>query len=352
MAEITRTAEADSITATDLAELAAVTGRAVSIYMPTARGGAEVRENAIRAKALIKDAEAGLKANGATEDEATEILAPLVALLADDDYWQYLADGLALYAAPGFWRAFRLTIDFPEVTHVGDRLAVLPVVSAAMHQDDFLLLALSQNKVRLFEGTFSTMREVELGTIPASLEEIEGETTPPPHQQQHFAGGGGVMHSHGTGAEVGAYRSRNSCARSRTGSPSRSNPTTAGPWWWPPWPRTCPRYATISTTRTCSTRWSPAIRTPPGRTNCTSGRGRSFTRRCGHGPRRRPNGSATRWAPGVLLPAAVPISCSPPARAGSTPCCSPDAAAPPTMGPTTSTRRSVTSWRRPAQCSS
>lgn len=206
MAEITRTAEADSITATDLAELAAVTGRAVSIYMPTARGGAEVRENAIRAKALIKDAEAGLKANGATDDEATEILAPLVALLADDDYWQYLADGLALYAAPGFWRAFRLTIDFPEVTHVGDRLAVLPVVSAAMHQDDFLLLALSQNKVRLFEGTFSTMREVELGTIPASLDEIEGETTPPPHQQQHFAGGGGVMHSHGTGAEVGGVQ--------------------------------------------------------------------------------------------------------------------------------------------------
>lgn len=204
MADITRTAEADSITTTDLAELGAVTGRAVSIYMPTARAGAEVRENPIRAKALIKDAEAGLRANGATAEETAEILGPLVALLEDTEYWQYLADGLAMYAAKGFWRAYRLTIDFPAVAHVSDRLAVLPVVSAGVHQDDFVLLAVSQNKVRLFEATFATMREIDLGSIPSSVEELDGETTPPPHQQQQFAaGGGGMMHSHGTGAEVG-----------------------------------------------------------------------------------------------------------------------------------------------------
>ena len=204
MADITRTAQADSITTTDLAELGAVTGRAVSIYMPTARAGAEVRENPIRAKALIKDAEAALKANGAGEEETAEILGPLVALLEDTEYWQYLADGLALYAAKDFWRAYRLTIDFPEVAHVSDRLAVLPVVSAGVHEDDFLLLALSQNKVRLFEATFATMREIELGSIPSAMEDTDGGTTPPPHHQQGFAAGGtGMLHSHGTGAEVG-----------------------------------------------------------------------------------------------------------------------------------------------------
>ena len=206
MADITRTAQADSITTTDLAELGAVTGRAVTIYMPTARAGAEVRENPIRAKALIKDAENGLKANGASEEEAAEILGPLVALLEDDEYWQYLADGLAMYAAKDFWRAYRLTIDFPEVAHVSDGLAVLPVVSAGVHEDDFLLLALSQNKVRLFEATFATMREIELGSIPSAMEDTEGGTTPPPHHQQGFASGpagSGRLHSHGTGAEVG-----------------------------------------------------------------------------------------------------------------------------------------------------
>lgn len=204
MADITRTAEADSLNPSDLSELGAISGRAVTIYMPTARAGAGVRENPIRAKALIKEAETGLKANGATEEETTRILAPLVALLEDTEYWQYLADGLALFAADGFWKAYRLTIDFPEIAHVSDRFAVLPVVSAGMHQDEFLLLAVSQNKVRLFEATFATARELDLGAIPASIDDVSGETTPPPHQQQRFgAGGGGMVHSHGTGAEVG-----------------------------------------------------------------------------------------------------------------------------------------------------
>jgi len=207
MADFTRTAEADSLSTSDLAELGAVTGRAVSIYMPTARAGAAVRENPIRAKALIKDAENGLRANGATADQAAEIVRPLVALLEDTEYWQHLADGLAMFAAEGFHRVYRLTIDFPEVAHVSDRLAVLPVVSAAVHQDAFLLLALSQNKVRLFDATFSTLSERDLGSIPSSVEDLEGETTPPPHQQQRFAaGGGGMVHSHGTGAEVGSVQ--------------------------------------------------------------------------------------------------------------------------------------------------
>lgn len=65
------------------------------------------------------------------------------------------------------------------------------------------MLAASQNKVRLFEATRARIRELDLGEIPSSIDDISGDTQPPPHQQQHFgAGGTGVMHSHGTGAEV------------------------------------------------------------------------------------------------------------------------------------------------------
>lgn len=204
MADATRTAEVDPITAGDLADLGTTTGRAVSIFLPTARGGAEVRENPIRAKALIKDAEAQLKANGASAEEAGEILAPLVTLLEDDQYWQRLADGLALYASTGFWRAYRVTTDFPEVVHVSDRFAVRPIVPAAVGDGEFLVLAASQNKVRLLEATSATIRELEIGEIPSSIDDIDGETQPPPHQQQRFdAGGSGLVHGHGTGAEIG-----------------------------------------------------------------------------------------------------------------------------------------------------
>lgn len=212
MAEVTRTAEVDPIPTTDLAELGTATGRAVSIFMPTARAGAEVRENPIRAKSLIKDAETQLKAHGATQEESDEILGPLVALLEDDAYWQYLADGLALFASKGFWRAYRLTKNFPEAVHVSDRFAVRPIVPAVVGDGEFLTIAVSQNKVRLLEGTAATIRELDLGSIPGSVDDMAGDTQPPPHQQQRFSAGagttgntagGGVVHSHGTGAEVG-----------------------------------------------------------------------------------------------------------------------------------------------------
>lgn len=211
MAHVTRTAEVDPITRSDLAELGTATGRAVSIFLPTARSGAEVRENPIRAKALIKDAESQLTANGATADEAAAILGPLVALLEDAEYWQYLADGLALYACEGFWRAYRVAADLPEVALVSDRFAVRPVVPVAVGDGEFLVLAVSQNKVRLFEGTGSTISELAIGSIPSSVDEIDGEAQPPPHQQQRFAAGAagaGVVHSHGTGAEIGDIQLR------------------------------------------------------------------------------------------------------------------------------------------------
>ncbi|UVE94425.1 hypothetical protein [Dietzia sp. B32] len=209
MADVTRTAEVDPIPMTDLAELGTATGRAVSIFLPTARAGAEVRENPIRVKSLIKEAEAQLRAHGVGQGESDEILGPLVALLEDDAYWQRLSDGLALFASAGFWRAYRVATAFPEAVHVSDRFAVRPLVPAAVGDGEFVVLAGSQNKVRLFEGTAATIRELDLGSIPSSIEDMAGDTQPPPHQQQRFSagpgtgGGGGVVHGHGTGAEVG-----------------------------------------------------------------------------------------------------------------------------------------------------
>lgn len=203
MADATRTAEVDRITSADLTELGTGTGPAVSLFLPTARGGAEVRENPVRVKALVKDAEPRLRANGVEAETADEILGPLVALLDDDQYWQHLADGLALYACEGFWRAYRVTTDFPETVHVGQRFAVRPIVPAALGDGGFLLLALSQNRVRLFEATSSTIRERDLGAIPASMDDASGESRPPAQHQQSFSAGGGMVHGHGTGAEVG-----------------------------------------------------------------------------------------------------------------------------------------------------
>jgi len=205
MADPIRTADADPIPRADLAELGTATGRAVSVFMPTARSGAGLRENPIRAKALLKQAETDLRANGATREEAAGILRPLVEFLDDDEFWKFLADGLALFAGEGIWRAYRVTTPFPEVVLVGDSLAVRPIVPNAIDDREFLILAGSQNKVRLFAATASTVRELDLGSIPSSLEAADGDIQPPStqHQSQRFSPGasGGPVHGHGSGPE-------------------------------------------------------------------------------------------------------------------------------------------------------
>src|SRR5699024_12281166 len=124
----------------------------------------------------------------------------------------------------------RVTTDFPEIVHVGERFAVRPIVPAALGDGGFLLLALSQNKVRLFEATSATIRERALGTIPASMDDADGESRPPaPHQQSFAAGGGGMVHSHGTGAEGGdvqlaKLRSQGADAADGEGGPAERPP--------------------------------------------------------------------------------------------------------------------------------
>lgn len=187
----------------DLGALGTATGRSVSIFMPTARGGAETREGPIRLKSLVKDAETELKAHGASEEETSDILAPMMALLEDPEPWQRMADGLALYASSGLARAYRVAHDFPEAVHVSDRFAVRPIVPAAVGDGGFLILALSQNKVRLFEATSATVRELDIGPIPSSLKDADGKTQREPQlQHQSTPGGQGGYHGHGAGEEI------------------------------------------------------------------------------------------------------------------------------------------------------
>jgi len=130
--------------------------------------------------------------------------------LEDDAYWQRLSDGLALFASKGFWRAYRLSTDVAEAVHVSDRFAVRPVVPAAVGDGEFLVLAGSQNKVRLLEGTASTIRELDLGSIPSSIDDMAGDTQPPSHQQQRFSGAAGA----GPAARAGGRgRRRPGCPR-------------------------------------------------------------------------------------------------------------------------------------------
>ena len=159
----------------DLAELLAHRGgHHVTILMPTVRAGAEVQQNPIRFKNLLREASSLLQERGVERPEAEDLLAPGRALLGDYDFWQHQEDGLALYLAAGYLRTWRLPLEFNELAAVEDRFHVKSLFPLFNEEGRFWVLALSQNDVRLLAGGPHEVHEVPLPDVPRSLEEAVG----------------------------------------------------------------------------------------------------------------------------------------------------------------------------------
>jgi len=140
---------------------------AVSLLMPTHRGGSETRADPIQLKNLLADARERLKANNTKKGDA--LLAAADALVDDNAYWQHQRDGLAIYLADG--QDLRVTAGWslqPRAM-VGRRFHVRDLVPPFGHVGRIHLLALSQKTPKLFriDGEYCT--EVPVDDMPDSL---------------------------------------------------------------------------------------------------------------------------------------------------------------------------------------
>jgi hypothetical protein len=160
----------DLFTRADLGTLLAEHQRpCVSLFMPAHRGGAE--EDPIRFRKLLAQAEERLRAHGLRTPEAREFLAPLHSLLEDISFWPNQCDGLAVFLARDFLRVYRLPWTFPEELEVSGLFRVTPLLPLLTGDGRFYVLALSQNRVRLFQGTRFTVSPVDLKGVPRNLAE-------------------------------------------------------------------------------------------------------------------------------------------------------------------------------------
>ena len=193
----------DRFTREDLKELAeALVEPAVSVYMPTFRSGREVRQNAIRCKNLVKQAFVQLSERGMEDEEVRHLLAEASSLEANDDWWQHQSDGLAMFLAPERFDCYRVPLGFEELVTVGKRFHVRPMVRLLQGDGRFYVLAVSQNRVRLFEGTRFSVSELEPNGLPSDLRSAMNIDEYTSSLQQHSTGGpdaAGSMLFHGHG---------------------------------------------------------------------------------------------------------------------------------------------------------
>lgn len=141
----------------------------VSVYMPTHRLPTENQQDRTRLKNLLRQAQDSLQAYGLRPAEAETLLEPATRLLGAIPFWKEKRDGLALFISPGMFRQYQLPTTFEPLVVVAHRFHVKPLL-VFLGGSEFFVLALSQNEVRLFEGSpFGLSAIDDLEGVPKSL---------------------------------------------------------------------------------------------------------------------------------------------------------------------------------------
>ncbi len=191
-------------------DLKALTGESeapsVSIYMPTHQSGSEIQQDSIRFKNLLQSAEKQLVEHGVREPEIKKMLAPAYDLMQTNDAWRQPKGGFVAFIAPGRFEHYKVPIVPEETLTVGNRFTVRPLLPMLNGDGHFYILALSQDHVRLLEGTRHMVHEVNLEHLPKGLQEVLGTYDFEPSLQHHSvttasqsqaAGRSAVFHGHG-----------------------------------------------------------------------------------------------------------------------------------------------------------
>lgn len=180
-------------------------GLCISVFMPTYRTGVEIQQNQIRLRNLLKEAEEKLTAAGLRAQEVEELLEPVSGLVNNILFWRRQSDGLAIFVSADLFRYYRLSVVFDELIVITDRFHVKPLLHLLGSEVPFYVLALSQNEVRILEGTKQSIRELDLESIPKNL--ADALQYDEPEKQIRFRGGasgigGGNVMVSGHGAEI------------------------------------------------------------------------------------------------------------------------------------------------------
>lgn len=143
----------------------------ISIFMRTFQAAADVQQNPIRLRDLLKDAEKQLTAQGMRNPDAMELLAPAYDLFGRSDFWETQSKGLAIFLSRDTFRHFRLPVQFSDRVVVNNRFNIKPLLSVLHDDGTFYVLALDQKDIRLLQGSRDNIVPVpldELG-VPTSM---------------------------------------------------------------------------------------------------------------------------------------------------------------------------------------
>ena len=177
------------------------TGPCLSLYQPTHRHHPDNQQDPVRFRNLTRVLRESLHQRYGSHD-ATALLEPFHALATDGGFWNHTQSGLAVLAAPAFFRVYPLLRAVPERAVVAESFHVKPLLRIVQSADAYHVLTLSRREMRLFEGNRDALEEIDLVPGVRTITEALGDELTEPHLTVASYGGvGRIAQRHGHGSK-------------------------------------------------------------------------------------------------------------------------------------------------------
>ncbi len=149
----------------------------ISLYQPTHRHHPDNQQDPIRFGNLVTEVENSLR-RAYPNREIRPLLEPFRALQDDREFWNHTLDGLAVFASPDSFRAYRLQRTVPALAVVADSVHVKPILRFVQSADRYQVLCLSRQEAKLYEGNRDALDPIDLAEgIPRTSVEALGDST-------------------------------------------------------------------------------------------------------------------------------------------------------------------------------
>ncbi len=150
-------------------------GPCVSIYLATTPLTEGAQQDRIELKNLLKEAVAQLEAADSPKRTIWPIEEAVGHLIADDDFWAFQANSLAVFVTPDSLTTFRLPNKLSSMVEVSDRFHIKPLLRSVTFPHHAYVLAIGMGGLRLVEITSDLPPfEVKVPGLPKTMADALG----------------------------------------------------------------------------------------------------------------------------------------------------------------------------------
>lgn len=147
----------------------------VSIYMDTYIQGEEQSLGAKQLERIIPHIRQELIEQGITEYDADTYIEPLKNLVQDNKAWYNMEQGLAIFVTEHEASMYKLFYDAEFSWTVDNKIRLHPIVKELEHKDRFLILSVTQDKVKLLRANKKYYKNIPLTKVPHNIDEAVPE---------------------------------------------------------------------------------------------------------------------------------------------------------------------------------